>query len=258
MALNSPLLQPQFDTLFVDFDKKYKALMRFAKANSIGTDGKSDLTRYNSFIPQKLRLFRVRLKLAIGIIVDFDLAYAMVKNGPTKDTYIHLLKGNEAWYSFEAMKVFCDSFRWNSSGSNKYQLLTSPELNTIDINNALIATNTQIQLNIYSKPQIKEDVRKYVGFLGRHSEGGLLTRLAITENKIDLAQPLDSIDLLALAYSIRNSYVHQGVSALSGIEKYKNKILLLKVLFDFLIIVQLKVMVHVLDCRITDNNVPYP
>jgi hypothetical protein len=258
MALNSPLSQPIFDILFADFNTKLAALVRFAKANSIGANGKSDLTLYNTYIPQNLRLFRVRLRLAIGLEIGFNLKYAMVKNEPTRQTYVHISKCNEAWFSFESMKGFCDSFNWSLSTQPTYELFSSPGMIGVDLNDVLLLTNNQIQANIYSNPKIQMDVKKYVGFLKDSSKPGLKAKLRITEGKIDHNQAMETGDLLALAYSIRNTYVHQGVSALSGIEKYKNKILLLKILFDFLILIQLKVIVHAIEHQINQNHIPYP
>jgi len=260
MILNPHLSQIHLDTLFADFNSKHKVLANYATDNSKNSNGRSERALYDNYIPQSLRLFRIRLRLAIGLKIGFNLDYALVKNEPTKETYIQISKCNEAWFSFEAMKKFCDSFGWNSTNENKYKLFSSPELENIALIDILLLTNSRIRADIYSKSKTRIDIKGYAGFLERNSTSpGLKTALGDVRDKIELGEEdLTTTDLLALAYGIRNTYVHEGVSALSGIERYKNKICLLKILYDFLILSQLKVVIHAVEHQISAHHIQYP
>lgn len=235
MALNSTSAKAIFQPLFEDFKLNQDSLINYASAN------KSD---FEVIFPRELRLFRIRLRLAIGLKIGFNEDFAMVKNEPTKEVYIEIMKCNEAWFAYESMKKMCKVLGLTkASCKTPVDIFDVATLNSFGINSLLGEFNNQLQNQVYSKNSISADLSNYIDFLTAQVDSNSLKQiLEPISNKFASKQPWEHKEILAVVYATRNVFVHKGETAKSGIKYYKNKTILLKMLFDYLILFQLKVI----------------
>ena len=54
-------------------------------------------------MPRSLRLFNIRLRLAIDIQIDFKGEISLTKTKEVKDTYVLLIRLMEIWNAYEAL-----------------------------------------------------------------------------------------------------------------------------------------------------------
>jgi hypothetical protein len=236
MPLNSKAANDLFHPQFAEFKLNHDCINEHANKN------KSD---FENIFPRELRLFRVRLRLAVGLKISFDKNFAMVKNEPTEKAYIEIMKCNEAWFSYEAMNKLCH--KWNLKKAPPItsiaDIFDAPTLNLFNIKNEIDNFNNEVKTVICSNPNIASDIAKYLTFLeGAVEKDALKNLIRPTINKITTKQDWESKEIFGVLYATRNIFVHQGETAKSGVKFYKNKILFLKILYDYAILFQIKVV----------------
>jgi len=243
MALNSKSAIVIFQAIFEDFKLNHDCLNAYANTN---------ISNFESIFPRELRLFRVRLRLTIGLKIGFNEDFAMVKNEPTKKTYIEILKCNEAWFAYESMKKMCEI--WNLTKANcrtPVDIFDSATLKNFDNISVINEFNNQLQNEIYSNSSISTDIKNYIYFLIAEVESNSLKQvLQSIISKFTSMQNWEHKEILAVIYATRNIFVHEGETAKSGIKYYKNKITLLKILYDYIILFQLKLINYAFEQKI--------
>jgi len=219
-----------FQNLYTKFSQYHNQLKKITrKENS------------NTKYPKTLRLFRVRLRLVIGMEFRFNKEYSMVKNRSVESTYRAILKNNEAWFSFEALTAH--SLLHQTILHDLGALNNSKALARIfNYNNEINLMNNLLNKELFGLSLRKNHVKNYLKLLVSSSKTHLAGTLNQTLNKIDNKYELDEIDILGIAYATRNLFVHQGESAYSGSRNYSSKIRLLKIVYDFLILYQLNII----------------
>lgn len=245
MALNSDGTNQLFQPLFEDFKLNHDYIKEHYEKNK---------SQKEDIFPKELRLFRVRLRLAIGLVIDFDEDYAMVKREGLRDTYIEIMKCNEAWFSYESMKVMCDEWNLTKANSPKYDIFDAENLAKFNISDITELCNAQIKNQIYSSSTITDDVKCYLLYLTQSNtiRNGLRNTINPIINKIENNQEWLPKEIFSVIYATRNIFVHNSDTAQSGIKYVKNKILLLKILYDYIILFQLKVINFAFDTKIKE------
>jgi len=235
MPLNSSAANSLFHPQFADFKLNHDCINEYANKNK---------SNFEDIFPRELRLFRVRLRLAIGLKISFDKNFAMVANEPTEKAYIEIMKCNEAWFSYEAMNKLCQ--KWNLkkiSITSMADIFDAPTLTLFNIKNEIDNFNNEVKTVICANPKIAVDIEKYLTFLeGAVEKDALKNIIRPTISKITTKQDWENKEIFGVLYATRNISVHQGETAKSGVKFYKNKILLLKILYDYAILFQLKVV----------------
>lgn len=238
MVLNSRETEKLFKEEFKIFKNRHDKLAKYANSNK---------STFDDIIPRKLRMFRVRLRLVIGLKIDFDTQYSMVKNKPTADTYVEIIKCNESWFSYEGMKKYCESENWNKADSNTpVDIFDANMMNSLQTNHIQSICNNQLNEKILKTASFKTDIISYLDFLVNNLSNGAVTlKRFISQAQTSFNQnpiSLNHIHIFSIIYGTRNIFVHRGESAKSGVKYYRNKIALLKILYDFMILFQLKTM----------------
>ena len=160
MVLNSRETERMFKEEFKIFKKRHDELAKYANLNQ---------STFDDIIPRKLRMFRVRLRLVIGLKIDFDTQYSMVKSKPTADTYVEIIKCNESWFSYEGMKKYCESENWNKSGSRTpVDLLEADMIQSLQIEQIQKVCNNQLNGKLVKTASFRSDVISYLSFLIRN------------------------------------------------------------------------------------------
>lgn len=234
--LNQENSNTLFTEIFNESNQEFEKLKAIADFN---TD------EFDRIIPRHLRLFRIRLRLCIGIGISFNTKYAMVKNKKVKEAYVHILKCNEAWFAYEAMKKYATEIGiTKSSIRTPVDIFTIERLNEIPRLEEIRLLSNQKIANIFGdNPKSQEDIISHIDFLIRNMNSNKLKEiLESTKLKFTKKEDLDHKELLSLIYATRNVFVHKGETAKSGIKNYNNKIKLLKILYDYIILTELALL----------------
>ena len=186
---------------------------------------KNDSDNYDIILPRELRLFRIRLRLSLGVKFSFDTKYALVKDAQVKEAYIMILRCNEAWFSYEAMKAYCLSLGLTKTISTPVDIFTQQTLtDEFKLTGIINTINEILSKNVIKSVKAREDIADYINFLEGHAKGNLRGLLSATQTKIRNNESLVHKELLSIVYATRNIFVHAGETAKSGIKKYYNHI----------------------------------
>ncbi len=200
-----------FNQLQIDIEKKHNKLYEFALQNK----------NLDLVIPRALRLFKIRLNLAIGLKIDFNDQYAQTKDKKTKDTYIQIYKCNEAWFSYESMEIACENLHLlkNVSTNNKIEYLYNVKCGISKFKKIHTSCNTLIKQGIYDKIKVYQDIKKYIAFLESNPfiKPAISSKLAEASIKINTKKYLRHKEILAIAYASRNIFLHGGETAKTGV-----------------------------------------
>jgi len=233
-----------FKEIFMEINQEYKSLKTIADLN---------IDEFENIIPRNLRLFRIRLRLCIGIEINFNTQYALVKIKNVQEAYVHILKCNEAWFAYEAMKKYATEIGiTKSSIKTPVDIFTREKLNEIPrLEEIRIMINKIIVNKIIRKEKSQEDITNHIDFLNQNMNSKRLKEiLESTKTKLEENEGLDHKELLAIIYATRNVFVHKGETAKSGIRYYYNKIKLLKILYDYIILMELALMLFFYKSKI--------
>lgn len=250
MVLNSKETQKLFEIEYSQFISNFELLSNHANLNP---------SNFDEIIPRELRLFKIRLQLVIGLQINFDPKYAMVKNQQTTDAYIQIMKSNEAWFAYESMKKFVERINWkNEASKTPIDLFNANQISSLGIQQILDFCNNQLNAKSSKAPSFSNDIEDYLEFLHHNlSPRARTLKNAILETKTSFKNApitLNHIQIFSILYATRNIFVHKGETAKSGVKYYKNKIDLLKVLYDFIILFLLKVMNVAIQNQNTNFN----
>jgi len=236
MVLNNSILNQEFLRLYDKFMKEHYRLSKLAKDKK-----KDDIDR---IIPKPLRLLRVRLRLILGLVIDFDTTYSLTKAEKVKDTYIHIFKCNEAWFAYEGLIKLVQSKEKLERFFYKIpQAHFQDNYQTQDI---LVQIN-EILLSILKIDKNKNEAQKYLIELKNTMEPQAVFLKQCLQSfsvKIDSKGPITDFEILALIYATRNVFVHKGESAFFGEISYRTKCKLLEVGYDYMILLLLKSILY--------------
>ncbi len=225
-----------FEHLYQDFEQCFEALI--LKANL-------DRDNFDQIFNRPLRLFRLRLKLTIGLNLSIDPQYALVRNKSTANTYVQIFKSNEAWSTYEAMLKIASTRHWKKPNVKSAADVFAPEtIRMFGVEAVLDVANTLFAQHIMARPNIKNDVVNYLqAMAGKVENKHLAFLLNQTAHKIQQHDLLDHRDLMSIVNGTRNIFVHQGETAKTGAKLYKSKELLHQIVYDYTVLFLLRVAV---------------
>jgi len=263
MALNNVKLNNEFKNLFESFKEKHSELEKI-----IESKGRRQIDIIN---PRALRLFRIRLRLVLGMKVDFDGTYSLTKDEKVRETYIQIIKCNEAWFAYESLELFADSTDKIARPSpNKKAAFSEISQDTFDnkyqTSSILKIFNEELKEWVQKgrSGKRKDNVKDYLIDLSNVMYPGatsLKTYLTDFAQKIesgievnDLNIEVNDLNILAMAYATRNVFVHKGESAFFGKITYSNKQDLLGLAYDYIVLLMLKAILYYYDKQIVAHR----
>lgn len=212
-------------------------------------DELKELTEDN--LPQNLKLFDIRLRLALSLQVGFDSSISYTSTENTKKTYSLILKLNDLWFAYEGLYKLCSENLYLKSNSTKSDPFIDQKITDLLLDNKVQSFGQYLHDNTYVSQKIKNDFVNYLLYLKANSTGATQPRLleSFRLKAINNDYPKFN-EILSLIYGIRNMYVHNTDSAKSGVNHYKTKILSLKNCGDFLILVCLSISNKIIEEQI--------
>jgi len=207
-------------------------------------------------LPRSLRLFNIRIRLAIDIEIDFKGMISLTKTKDVRDTYVLIIQLMELWNAYEALSHYVNEATSHvAKGVTKSKINTQKYLKSIGSLPALEETAKNIQASYKSSRTFREDFDSYISRvendekLSKTLKGDVCNiRKYVKEEKT-----ISGIEVLSLIYAERNMYYHNGETAKMGM-RYSNRKKLIAWYKDVLLDNIMKVANSVIIERIEDNR----
>lgn len=203
--------------------------------------------------PKSLRLFDIRLRLALSLQIGFDNSISYTKTETTRKTYNLILRLNDLWFAYEGLYKLCSENSYLKSSSTKSDPFTVEKITELLLDEKVTNFGEYLNENIYQNTRIKNDFINYLQYLIDNSTGTTQLRLLNSfKNKSTNDERPKFNEILSLIYGMRNMYVHNTDTAKSGVNQYKTKISSLKNCNDFLTLISLTISTKIIENKI-DN-----
>lgn len=200
-------------------------------------------------IPRSLRLFNIRLRLALDINVDFGGDYSLTRTKIVRETYSLIFRLLEAWNAYEALSHYAKEVSsYVNAGNTKSRIYSKEFLEKTgalaSLENALVWLRNEWS----SDTKMKESLH---GYLERIDKEGTLGR-TIKDDVRSIAECLrglkdiSGVELMSLFYAERNLYYHNGESAKMGM-RYGDRKRLISKYREVLIENLLRISVFIMD-----------
>jgi hypothetical protein len=183
-------------------------------------------------LPRSLKLFNIRLRLAIDIQIDFKGEISLTKTKLVRDTYVLLIKMMESWNAYEALYHYVkETNRYANTRESIYKTYSQTFLNEVQSLPLLKQTLDDLKLKYSNENNFKDDFKELIRRIERDDR----IRLKLTESCKNILEyfegnkTISGIEIIALIYAERNMYYHNGETAKMGM-RYGNRQFLIKTL----------------------------
>lgn len=176
-------------------------------------------------LARSLRLFNIRIRLAIDIQIDFKGDISLTKTKEVRDTYVLLIQLMELWNAYEALSHYVGEVTNHIvKKAGKSKIYTQKYLKEVGSLPSLADTVGNIRETYKKSATFREDFSNYVE---RIKEDEKLSKTLkddaanvgkYTKEEIDIS----GIEILSLIYAERNLYYHNGETAKMGM-RYSNR-----------------------------------
>lgn len=131
-----------------------------------------------------------------------------------------MLKISDLWFSFEHLsKVAADDIKKKSDASS-VDLYDSAGLTSTGLDVVTEQFNNTLNARVLHRSDWRKVIYGLLAYLKNNTKGGTKSTLGEIRDLIKDRQPLQTKHGFALAYGLRNLYVHQGVTAALGSKQY--------------------------------------
>lgn len=179
-------------------------------------------------IPRELRLFDIRIRLAIDLVVDYKGEVSYTKTAIVKENYAQQMKLMELWNSYEAFTKYLDHLNLSRSGQAKYMQISLKLIKDSKVDASTNECFLQLKDLYVSDEIFKQNFDEYI----RRIQQGVSPKLAESCSRIieffNGEIELSGYELFALIYAERNLFYHNGESAKLGMNYNRRKMLLSK------------------------------
>lgn len=207
-------------------------------------------------LPRSLRLFNIRIRLAMDIQINFKGMVSLTKTKDVRDTYVLIVQLMELWNAYEALSHYVKEATTHvSKGVTKSRIYSQDYLKTVGSLPELANTAKNIQASYKSSRTFREDFDSYIERVERDKNlSKSLKADAINIRKYVKGEKIISgIEILSLIYAERNMYYHNGETAKMGM-RYSNRKKLITWYKDVLLDNILKIANSIIIERIEDNR----
>lgn len=225
MAANYPinLYFPESRALFEEsfplYRERTKAILHLIKEDR-------SLSRFDAF--------NKRLKIACGLQFQFSDQLNITKPD-TRACYELMYRIADIWYAYEhLLSVSNDDLpRMNTS---KVALFHSDVFEAIGLPRIERCFSTLFAANVTDESKWRRELYPVLAYFINNTNGATQKALRRCSNAVKEKRTVEFEHLLALAYGMRNLYVHEGVMAALGTRDYALKRRLYQVVLDCLIL----------------------
>jgi hypothetical protein len=217
--------QALLESLYEGYSVNAKSLI-----SKISQDkGLSDFDRFNK-----------RLKISWGMKIEFTDNLPITRED-TRACYVLMLKISDLWFAFEHLvNTACEVIPKDAASPNKVDLYQDSTLEAIGFHDITSNFNRLLYEHVLHKKTFRREVYPLLAYLKNNTRSGTRSMISDTILLIRDKKELQAKHIFALAYGIRNIYVHEGVAAALGTSNYQVKRILYSVLYDALILYSLE------------------
>lgn len=207
------------EKLFKEYEKKYRQLSK----------------KIEKKLPRALRLFDIRLRLALGICVDFDSDVSLTKTQTVKDCYILLIRLTELWNAFEALIAYT---REKYNIKKWFDLMKDKDIHSEESSNCLTGGLNKLK-QLYKNKSFTSDFDSFVEKAKRQlSEANIagtnLNNLSKLQSYLKKNDKEEENLMMSLINIERNLFYHSGESAKMGVSNYNNRKKSLELCYEIL------------------------
>jgi hypothetical protein len=188
--------------------------------------------KLNEELPRSLRLFNIRLRLAIDIQVNFKGEVSLTKSKEVKDIYIKLIKLLEIWNAYEAFYHYLkETNKYVNVNESIYKKYSQTFLNEVGSLPVLKETIDQIKFKFLKDSTFKHDFNELINRIEKDDRirENLTKSCKNILTYLDRNKNISGIEIIALIYAERNMYYHNGETAKMGMS-YRNRQFLIQTL----------------------------
>lgn len=196
-----------------------------------------------SDISRSLRLFDIRMRLSFDISVTFNGTISYTKTKKARDTYSIIFKLHEVFFSLEALRHCGHEMGYNSN-NGPIQSFSLEFIKNAQLNDDLKCYSEKLKSLCNSK-SFFNNMNQY---LNRFINDQRITSNIIKDNIRNVIKYLENEDFelsgrefIALAYTERNMYVHNGETARMGMNNYNHRMKILNILYEYITIFNIKI-----------------
>jgi hypothetical protein len=199
-------------------------------------------------IPRSLRLFNIRLRLALDMKVDFDGAYSLTRTKVVRETYSLIFRLLEAWNAYEALSHYAKEVsHYVGSGGAKSRIYSKEILENSGALAALKEALVWLRDEYTRDSRMRKSLNDYFGRINND----VLLGKTIKDDAKSISEflrglkDISGVELISLFYAERNLYYHNGESAKMGMNYRDRKKLISKyrdVLLDNLLMISVFIM----------------
>lgn len=201
-------------------------------------------------LPRELRLFDIRIRLAIDMIVGFWGVVSYTKTSQVAEAYAFQIRLMELWNAYEAFIKYLDCLGLSRDKEAKYKRVKPELMQESNARETVEEFFKNIKKHYDYEKGFKEDFNQYIGRIKKASiRENLANACASTLDYFSGEGSLSGYELFALVYAERNMYLHDGESAKLG-WNYKRRNLLLVYYSEYFVKSLLQVATHVLEDQI--------
>jgi hypothetical protein len=221
------------DKLFKSYEQSFKALRETEQDE----------------ISRSLRLFNIRLRLALDLHVDFSGDYSLTRTKIVRETYSLIFQLLESWNAYEALSHYAKQVSSYVNSKNVKSRIYSKEFlektgSMISLENGLAWLREEYS----SDSKTRESIRCYLDRIVLDSELGKTIKedAKSISDHLSGAKSISGIELLSLIYDERNLYYHNGESAKMGM-RYGDRKKLISKYREVIIESMIKIAVCIMD-----------
>ena len=175
-------------------------------------------------IERSLRLFNIRIRLAIDIEISFKGNVSLTKTPAVKETYVLIIQLMELWNAYEALSHYVSEVSDHiAKKAGKSKIFTQTFLKIIGSLSILEQAINEIKTN-YQVDKFKKDFNTYIDKV--KDDARLSKTLKEDAESIRMyaknEKDISGIEILSLIYAERNMYYHNGETAKMGMS-YSNR-----------------------------------
>ena len=181
--------------------------------------------------------FNKRFKLNLGMQIDYVHEMTGVTRAETQLVYKYMLKISDLWGAFEHLCQTCHEQEViRTLSQSKTNLYDEAQQRELGFDRAVAAFNQVLQEELYPNKRYKVEMYRVLAYLKNNTKGGTQKEIGRIHESVKAYAPLSFQQVNALAYALRNLYVHKGVAASLGTKSMTFKVLLYSMLYEYLVV----------------------
>lgn len=183
--------------------------------------------------------FNKRFKLSWGMEIEFTNSLSITKED-TRACYVLMLKISDLWFAFEHLvKTAADIIPKDEDRNSNVNFYSSSTMQMLEFDPITLNFNQLLKTQVLHRSVWRREIYLFIQYLVRDTQGGTQRLIADALSHVQESRELQAKHIFALAYGIRNVYVHKGVAAALGSRNYQVKRAFYLVMYDALILYSL-------------------